>query len=153
MIDLAAIVAWIESRGNQYAIRFEPTVYSRLMTGALTSDHQDVINRIQAAHSCSVSTAAMIYSTSFGRYQLMGFNIYGKTFSYKARIFDYLNDANVQESSFNMFVKNMGIDFTAADLASNSDTRNKFGSTYNGSADAYAPLIVQSLQHFGIVVS
>lgn len=156
MTDLNSIVAWVESKGNPYSIRFEPEVYKNLMTGALTQAHHDLVARIIAAHSgCSFGTACMIYCTSFGKYQMMGFNIYGAPFNYKASVYNYMTDQGAQDSSFGLYIEDRGINFAVGELAASSDLRNEFATKYNGGGanPAYVEMLIEAMQHFGMRVS
>ena len=70
---LLEAIAHIESNEWQYAIRFEPATYIRKM-----AFDKIIIQDIIKYNKCSKETAFSIYSTSYGAWQLMGFNIYNK---------------------------------------------------------------------------
>jgi hypothetical protein len=150
-INTADIIAQVESSGNPYAYRFEPTVFDSLRVGALTPVHLVIINKIMKIHSCNQSSAEVIYSSSYGLYQLMGFNIYGEC-GYDKSIFAYLNDSLTQTALFESLLSHMGLsDITASMLAGNEFARHEFGLRYNGSI-AYENGIVEACKHLGMDV-
>lgn len=153
-VQLSDVIAWIESRGNPHALRFEPGVYARLTNGAMTPAHAEIVKRIVSIHNCSIPTAQVIYSTSFGLYQLMGFNLYADNSvnSTDLDVVTFCATPKEQTRVFNAFVSREAIAMTPAQLASHSMYRTYFGRVYNGDALAYAGNIVASLQHFGLVV-
>lgn len=98
MIVLRDIIALVESNDNTCAIRFEPTIYAKSDTMPVR-----ILNAILDANKCSQKTAQMIYSTSWGRYQIMGFNLYG-LLAWKKSIVEYLVDPfTTQDISFDDF--------------------------------------------------
>ena len=67
-------VAKVESAGRLGALRFEPTVFQgdpRWIQGQLS--------KIMRANTCNEATALMIASTSWGKFQMLGANIYSFT--------------------------------------------------------------------------
>lgn len=153
-VSLSDIIAWIESRGNPHAIRFEPLVFSRLTTGAMTSEHAAIVARIVRIHNCSIPTAQVIYSTSYGLYQLMGFNLYAddSVNCTEMDVVNFCNDEAEQTRIFNAFVSRETIAVAPAMLASDPGVRAQFARIYNGNAQAYSLAIDASLQHFGFQV-
>jgi hypothetical protein len=140
-IDLATLIGYIESSGNMQAFRFEPATYAG-------NPQNSIIQSIQSIHSCSLSSANVIYSSSWGAQQIMGFNLYGPGFDYDRTVFNFLYSQDDQTSAFEWFVTSKNINFAVADLASNPASRDTFALTYNGSA-VYAQSIVNALNHFG----
>lgn len=140
---LARLIAQIESDHNLSAIRFEPKTYAKVesSTGSL-------ILSIAKINRCSLPTARMIYSTSWGAYQLMGFNWYalGLT-SYVDSIF--LSDS-LQRDFFFKFLTQRGINKTLSDIMSSDESINHFALMYNGSTQ-YADRMKQVYreQHCG----
>lgn len=143
-VPLSYIISSIESSNNQYALRFEPATYARL--GELTSAEQAVISNIVTANRCTKETAKTIYSTSYGLYQSMGFNIYSG--NYKLPVGVYMVNTNDQLIEFNAFCAKRGIKFTPEELAASPDKRHAFALAYNG-ASSYADLIAHRLNTNG----
>lgn len=142
-VTLANVIGWIESRNNPFAMRFEPRVFSR------TQKELDILLRIVNANGCTHDTAEVIYSTSWGEYQLMGFNLYSSPLNFQHSIGDYLTESDFQLQTFNQFVayKNLAMETPQTLL----DTTNalRFARLYNGGSQ-YAQEIAASLQHFGV---
>jgi hypothetical protein len=151
-ISVADIIAQVESSGNPYAYRFEPTVYESLKTGALSPVHSIIVNRIMKIHSCSLSSAEVIYSSSYGLYQLMGFNLFGEC-DYAESVWEYLNDPIAQTAMFENLLGHMGLqNYTAEQLASSENLRHQFAIHYNGSS-AYEAGIIEACKHLGMQVT
>ncbi|MEM4709335.1 MAG: hypothetical protein QXV47_07300 [Fervidicoccaceae archaeon] len=97
-VGLDMLVAVVESRFNQFAIRFEPHLYAsrpRWMEGG--------VRRFRVIHECSENTAWAFGATSFGMYQILGANIYGIC-KYDDKIFRFVGDSGVQLECFKTFV-------------------------------------------------
>jgi hypothetical protein len=128
MIDekVMRAIAQIESNDNQYALRFEPHVYSR-------NKKQPILDNIIKLNRCSHDTAKMIYSTSWGCWQLMGFNIYANNTG--VRIGEFIASRGIQENYARAFLKNMNAD--AWDVASllTVEGSQDFARHYNGPGD------------------
>ncbi|MEM1724369.1 MAG: hypothetical protein QXS69_02675 [Candidatus Aenigmatarchaeota archaeon] len=78
MIDkIMKIIAYVESNNNPHAIRFERKILASLEGSKYRRKPAKIITKIQDINKCSIDTARVIYSSSFGKYQIMGFNIYG----------------------------------------------------------------------------
>lgn len=153
-VSLSDVIAWIESRGNPRAIRFEPLVFSRLTTGAMTPAHAAIVARIVKIHACSIPTAQVIYSTSWGLYQLMGFNLYAddSVNCTAMNVVSFCETPLEQTRVFNEFVSREAIDYTPQHLAQEFVWRERFAAIYNGDTQDYTVEIVASLQHFGLQV-
>jgi hypothetical protein len=149
-MDLKGLIAYIESRGNQYALRFEPAVYAQLVRQPVPSPRNHVLMDVLTIHTCTAATASILYSMSFGRYQIMGYNVYGPVIQYHQRIFDFLDDTDAQDNAFDLFVQHMGVNYTVDQLRGSIDTRHHFAQIYNGNANAYNVAIENALTHFGI---
>lgn len=149
-VNLSDVIAHIESGNNPNAIRFEPLVFASLTTGAMTSAHAEIVSTIQAIHVCNVKTAQVIYSTSFGLFQAMGFNLYGPGGT-KESIFKFGTDPIEQVRVFDSLCSTWNILFSVGDLAASPELRSKFALRYNG-AQAYADRIADTLKTFGLTV-
>jgi hypothetical protein len=150
MSTLFDVIAWIETKGNCKLMRFEPTVYANI-SNARSAVQQEIIARIQSVNLCSWGTALMIYSTSFGSTQIMGFNLYADQMQFYEDIATYLSDINFQVARFEGFVQWQGLDVTNDLLASSPAERLMFARKYNG-ADSYADLIASALTHLNYTV-
>lgn len=139
--DLADVIAWIESRDNQYAFRFEPAVYGR-------RNHDNSLHQIMYLNGCSEDSARIIYSSSFGKYQIMGFNLYWPPICYMKTFGEFLASEVDQTQAFYTFVNARKIDYTVNQLTDEVFATN-FALNYNGSVK-YADAIAKSLAHFGV---
>lgn len=151
-LTIAELVAWIESRGNAGAVRFEPGTYNKFAGDVMKAPKAalEILLRIQLVNKCSLHTAAMIYSTSWGMYQSMGFNIYADPSD--TPISEYLSSPRLQAAQFVAFLKRNGLqDFTPGNLAEDQKRRYKFSMKYNGSI-AYEQSMIVALRHFGLSV-
>ena len=146
--SLFDVIAWVETKNNPHAMRFEPTVYTGFPSKRLSTAWA----RIRSVNNCSEGTADMIYSTSFGAVQVMGFNLYSG--SYGGDIVSFCGDTIAQATVFEEFVSNNGILCTPDTLAAQPAVRSSFARKYNGDqTGAYAAQIVYALQHFGFKVT
>jgi hypothetical protein len=145
------VIAHIESGNNPNAIRFEPLVFASLTTGPMLPAHAQIVSTIQSIHVCNVKTAQVIYSTSFGLFQVMGFNLYGPGGT-KESVFKFCTDVIEQVRVFDALCSTWNILFTAAELAASQDARTKFALRYNG-AQAYADRIADALKSLNVPVT
>lgn len=151
-LSLADLVAYIESRGSNSAIRFEPDTYNKFTNGApIPKEASVILARIRTANNCSIHTAAMIYSSSWGKFQLMGFNVYADV-DYSRPVGEFLCCQTDQNARFAAFLKRNGLfNYNPAMLAQDQAQRSHFAMAYNGSID-YANAIIGALKYFGISV-
>ncbi len=146
-VTLFDIIAWIESRGNFWAIRFEPHIFQTWNIDADNLD--DARDRCREAHNCTHETAHVIMSCSFGATQVMGFNLYSEQVGYTKSIGEFFGSRDDQQAVFYSFLNWKNLNVAPSDLL-NADTRNNFAKVYNGSIENYAPLILESLTRHGI---
>lgn len=152
-LSLFDIIAWVESKNNPHAMRFEPGVYSNVLEvipGDL-SVRGTIMKTIKTANKCSDGTARMIHCTSFGATQIMGFNLYNGL--YTGDVASFMGDPVAQAVAFDSFCAAKQIKCSVADIAGYPLLRAHFAKLYNGDADAYSAQIVYALQHFGIAVT
>jgi hypothetical protein len=147
--NLFDIVSYVESRSNPLAIRFEPIVYGNI-SRVQTDAQKAIIQNIIKIHSCSNGTAQMIYSTSWGAIQMMGFNLYGDL-AYSKTVHDFQDDSIAQLDMFQKFIALKGIAFSVADIATDPNRKHLFAQKYNGDIQAYSNMLDMSLHHFGVV--
>lgn len=145
------LIAQVESAMDFHALRFEPGKYASLTNGPMLKAHADIVYRIQSIHKCSLGTAQMIYCTSFGAVQIMGFNLYGKLDCSRESI-DYLNTPDLQRSMFNSFLQSVDLDhYSLDDMLTDVHVRKDFAIKYNGSI-AYAYAIERAAKELGLTV-
>lgn len=142
------VVSWIESKSRMDAVRFEPRVYQKITTEKLSTAQSAILAKIQLACGCSFPTATVIYCSSWGTIQLMGFNLYG-TENYNKSVVDFCNSLCDQKVAFENFCRARHLNDITPDLLAVSGTaRNRFATVYNGSVDYIAPMKL-ALIHFG----
>ena len=134
------IIRRIESSDFPMAMRFEPSVYAR--DGA----SEQIVKRIMKYNRCSRATAKMIYATSWGGTQIMGFNLYHPNYGLSISVGEFLNSEDAQRALFNLFCAANNIDFSVEQLAQSNVLRDRFARFYNGSVANYSPKILASLQ-------
>lgn len=151
-IAVPDLISHIESTGFPYAYRFEPVTFANLRNGAMTYEHAQIVKKIQQIHLCNETSAQVIYSSSYGLYQIMGFNLYGQLNCIQP-FGEFLETPNIQTLYFETLLVKMDLqNITALDLATDPDARHKFAVAYNGSS-VYADAICSALQFFRIPVT
>lgn len=148
-ISVAQIIAHVETGNNPHELRFEPATYSALPMNPPPAKAQILVN-IAHLHHCSSGTARMIYSTSWGKYQMMGFNLYGML-GYQGNIFQYAEDDAAQDQTFERFVTLNKIVCTVDDFKDPAK-RAHFAQVYNGNPDAYSAMILIAMHALGVAV-
>lgn len=162
--NLFDIIAWVETKSDGTLFRFEPAIYTKLSL-ARTDSQKQIIAAIQKANpGMSWNTALVVYSTSYGATQIMGFNLYGPQLRYQDTVADFMGVPLGGDSMpsdricvdqivySNRLFAAMSIDFTPAALAVSPALRHKFAVTWNG-APEYADLIVDSLKDHHFIVT
>ena len=130
-LKLAQIIAAVESDNNPHAMRFEVATFQRAM------DRPEIVLRVaEQNHRCSHDTARIIYATSWGLYQIMGFNLYDPAgYEFTGDIVSYLLDEEEQLLSLQAFLERKDIDFTVQEIIDDPVRRSKFITAYNGPGD------------------
>ena len=148
-LSLATIIARVESTNNPNALRFEWLTYS----GKMIQNNASIaiLKTIARIHDCSSDTAKMIYSTSWGFFQIMGFDLYGEL-GYQQPVASYFEDHDAQYAMFAKFVQSKNINYGVNELAGSRLTRVKFGTIYNGDGEDYANSIESSLKFYGVQI-
>jgi hypothetical protein len=127
---LADLVAQVESDSYPDAIRFEPGTFAEPDTS--WAMRPGVIAAITQANHCSHDTARMIAATSWGSWQLMGFNIYHPDSPVnKCPIAQYLNMPSLQRKSFDWLAGTFKSQYLFSDM-SDPDKRADFAFQWNG---------------------
>lgn len=139
---LAAIISRVESANNPMAQRFERKIFNRITDQGSTN----TLSAIQKANVVSSDTGRVIYSTSWGLYQIMGFNLYGM--GYAGKIHDYLLDADTQMLYYAKFVTLNNINFTWNQMLADNGKMVSFAIHYNGNS-AYETRMRQAAKELG----
>ncbi len=145
-LTLWDIIARVESNNNLEALRFEPEYYQRRV--ARNDWDNTIIQNIRAANACSLGTARMIYCTSWGAVQIMGFNLYNAG-GFKFSVAKFLAGEHYQVNEFRRFLKGNSLThYTPEILKISEDARIHFAKVYNG-ASSYAGLILSAINYLG----
>lgn len=143
MQTIADVIGAIESSHNPAELRFEPLTYEN-------APHvSDALKSIKECNLCSIETARMIYSTSWGEFQIMGEDLYNpRVCAYRNNIARYLVQSNDQFVTLDSFLFRMGLSIklkstSPATLFSDPNLRVQFARLYNGPENfqAYADKI------------
>jgi hypothetical protein len=127
---LALIVAQVESGGFSGALRFEPSVYASVKDLGMT----DIVKDIARVNRCTLETAQVIYSMSFGLYQVMGYNLYRLGLS--RPVSEFLAGAQariLQDMYFAKFLADRNIGYAWGEMLADPLKLNRFSEHYNGS--------------------
>jgi hypothetical protein len=133
-LALGDVIKRVESNNDPYAMRFEVITYHRMMRKAPQAPVVGVIR--DAHHGCTAQTACMIAATSWGAWQLMGFNVYSSG-RYQRTIGEFLGSLADQNLTAGYFLDKIGyrpdMNFASIDV-------DNFAKLYNGAGniDAYA---------------
>lgn len=136
MRDLATIFAAVESGGcdpqaiDSRAVRFEPTLYLQIRNAGIGTAWASLRAMISHIHNCDGATASMIAATSWGKFQILGENIYTLC-GFQHHIADFINDPLAQGGCFIAFWRQHGFDIGAVDLNDNA-TLAVLARIYNG---------------------
>lgn len=142
---LAAIIGAIESGDNPNAIRYEKGW--RWITPALTQ-------QARSAHACSLDTAVMLISCSYGKYQIMGSILY--ELGYKGRLTpDFLTNTQLQDIYFAKYLINRKLDKYTPEMLASQSAREVFALRYNGpgAVGIYSEKIAHSMRALGYATS
>ncbi len=142
-MKLADVIKQIESSNNKLAVRFEPLFYQRLKEQEFNDKS---IQKIKQLHKCNTDTAYMIASTSWGYFQIMGYNLYFYSLTDKT-VFEFLFDETEQEQAFEKFTQIKNINFTVEELLEDEKKVRKFAKLYNGDEIGYSKKIQRLLQN------
>lgn len=142
---LAAIVRNVESGCHLYAIRYEPGIFASL---AQAESNATLIQKIAGINACDIETAKIIFSTSYGLWQEMGFNIY--SLGYDLPILQFWQSQTDQRNIYDAFIKKKGINFSWAEMLTDQTKMEEFAHVYNGPADI--PEYIAAMRREAIVV-
>jgi hypothetical protein len=147
MVTLAAVVRRVESADGRALVRFEPACYQALQQGRgglYALRPTEILEHIASANLCSPDTARMIFATSWGLYQDMGFELYGELCvspDVVPSIAQWLGDAGLQDRMFAKWCSSHG--FHAEVPLPDDPHLQAFARLYNGAGqvDSYVALM------------
>ena len=131
--DLASVIRSIESGGNAHARRFEPGVYNWEMD---IYGREATVRHIAAVNACSLGTAHVMFSESYGAYQEMGFNLWDPAHPLiSVDEFTFRSDPALQAQAFADFIERQGIAWTLEQLLDDDVKLARFVTVWNGPGD------------------
>jgi hypothetical protein len=146
-VRLSDVISQIESGNRLDAMRFESVDFEAWMNdSAMEQTYQERVQHANDMHApCTQNTAAMICFTSWGAFQIMGFNLYNKALGLipkSVTVGKYLNDYNTQRIAFTRFVSAGRFKEETFDFNDRAEVL-RFAHYYNGpaNADKYADLM------------
>jgi hypothetical protein len=119
-------IALVESSNNSGALRFEQELFE-----SDPSWVQGQVSKIMGANKCSEATALMIASTSWGKFQMLGANLYSFAQGDVPLQSIFSNDA-LQQELFGLFIKPRGYDPNEAIDDWEGERFGAFAKFYNG---------------------
>lgn len=137
---LAELVALAESDNNRLAVRYEP---------AFPLDQQ-TINKCKSANHCNEATAIILCRMSFGKYQMMAYNLY--LYRYEKCVFEFVDSDNDQLSQFLNFIAARNINYTLDEILHDTPKMNNFAKHYNGNAQQYSAHLLETYKNAGGVL-
>jgi len=138
-ITLGDCVAYVESRNNPLAMRYEPNF-------STSQNARDIISRLAVNGFMDENTADIIAATSWGQYQIMGENLW-TICGYKGTIAAYITDPGKQYETFQNFIEHIG--YKDAPFNPTAKIYNaRFAIAYNGS-EQYAQALVNAYYALG----
>lgn len=129
-MKLHELISRVESNDNPYAIRFEPAQMDRDRPDAL-------LKAVRDANHCNWTTAHSILAHSWGRYQIMGFNLYNGLLRVMS-IGGYMATPALQDTTFAAFVDPHGFDANAEVNLADANWLIRFATFYNGAGNVSA---------------
>ena len=139
---LQDVIARIESSGNPFALRFEPAVYAGDVAPSVAA-------RIATLHGADYETGRVIAATSWGLFQIMGFNLWAGPHAYTGTLYEFCADTIAQRLAFETFLADRGMNFTLAELLGNANKLIAFAAAYNGDGIRYARAMRESAAALG----
>jgi hypothetical protein len=139
MLTTSRLVALVESAEVNHALRYEPNFAKYVLRSSMV--------KCVEAHSpayMNLTTAKHLLMFSYGRFQIMGENIYA--LGYGKPLAEFLTNETDQNIMFYEFLKSRDIFYTFDELRDSWEKRKKFAIKYNGSA-AYANTLLQAIQY------
>lgn len=130
MLTLSRLVAQVESDNHHTAVRYEPRwKYTT----------QECLLKFHRAHRplrMTDDTARVLLSCSWGKYQIMGSNLYDM--GYSSPLVEFAASEYLQDSWFHQFVQLRGINYTLDEIINDKTKREHFAYRYSGDKTVYA---------------
>ena len=139
---LQNVIARIESSGDPFALRFEPAVYAGDVAPSVAA-------RIATLHGADYETGRVIASTSWGLFQIMGFNLWAGAHAYNGTLYEFCADTIAQRLAFETFLADRGMNFTLAELLADEHKMLAFTTAYNGDGGPYMHAMTQAAKELG----
>lgn len=125
--SISQLVAQVESGGNQWAVRFEPSYHP---------DAKAFLNARVAMPGLSFVTYETLLACSWGQFQIMGDNLY--MLGLKVSLQEYCSDPAMQEMFFLRFCAQRNIAYTLDEILNDDAKRQDFAHHYNGNTIGYS---------------
>lgn len=129
-LTLSRLVAQVESENNPTLVRYEPNW--RYTT-------HECVAKFHRAHrpgKMTGQTALMLLSCSWGKYQIMGSNLYDM--GYSEPLVKFAASEYLQELWFHNFIQLRKINFTLSEIIGDKEKREQFAHRYNGDKTVYS---------------
>jgi len=130
MLTLSRLVAEVESNNSPYAVRYESG------WRYTTKKSIDSFHRAHRPVRMSEETVRILLASSWGKYQMMGSNLYDM--GYGAELVQFASTEFEQDIWFKNFLQTRGIDFTLEEILKDKAKRQLFARRYNGDATTYS---------------
>lgn len=145
-ITINKLIAQIESSNCQGAIRFENGLYQKLINNP-AKQNKPILFAAMKANNCSLETAIGVYCTSYGLYQIMGFNLYG-SLHFEESVWSFMCSKEIQDHVFKQFCNRFAIPDLSVEKLLDKKTRERFAYLYNGpgNVEAYSEKILKTIQ-------
>lgn len=139
-MDIADVIAQVETGQKQYAQRFEQLHYKVSNPG--------LVARVVRVNDVSLNTADVYLAMSHGLFQIMGYELYGDKIAYQKPLWEFMISIAEQRAVFWKFLALDHLDhYTADTLRDDPAGRGIFARLYNGPANIpeYSQRIVDSI--------
>lgn len=95
---LHKIISLVESGNNQYAMRFEENIFLKFSRHTYS-----LIKTVAEINQCSLDTSRVILACSWGKYQILGINLY-TICKLKNPVLQFVCNETLQDEAFNKFI-------------------------------------------------
>ncbi len=152
VITLAEVIAEVESSNDQFAIRYEPVVHLRFKNMDSDDDDYYILEDIMIRNNCNLSTACVLAAMSFGKYQIMGENLYDNQIKTTLNVVSYCGDEEAQDEAFERFIAGIGFTSDLPFFSISNEDRLKFATHYNGpgNPEAYVKAMNKAYVDLGV---
>ena len=129
---LSQLIALVESNNHSNAVRYEELYSPDYRAHALVRVYQSGL---------SDSTYRILLASSWGKYQIMGDQLY--LLGLKTDIRTFWSDEAAQDDFFNRFIFARNIAYTLDQVINDEECRTNFAHHYNGNAIVYGARMLQ----------